>query len=57
MGLRKELSYADTTSDHLTIGHHITEVTAAVTCYAWEQMKGAYFDSFQATNTAHIEMW
>jgi hypothetical protein len=29
-----------------------------VTWYAWEKMKGAYhFGSFQATNTAHIEMW
>jgi hypothetical protein len=42
----------------LTLGHHITEVTAAVTCYASEQKEGAYhFDGFQATNIAHIETW
>lgn len=45
-------------TEHLTLGHHITEVTAAVTCYALEQMEGAYhFDGFQATNIAHIETW
>ena len=50
------LSYAETISDLLTLRHHITEVSAAVTCYAWEQMEGAYhFDGFQATNIAHTE--